>query len=191
MNTFVSKSSVGGVVNKSMQGVVGETNKFLNSFLNKKKIEASFSTNSIHFPELGSSFVKNGMVTETESNNYIGAIQTQNSKVVCIVDKVPEGCICYTLEKNNKITKRVGDARLSYFDGRQTVYDMNDVIDILSSKWEKYRENYIDLYGEEAYEKMYTMYMTNDNVLGDGESDEDKYSEYSDTEEYIDTDYYY
>ena len=68
MNTFVSKSSVGGVVNKSMQGVVGETDKFLNSFLNKKKVEASFSTNSIHFPELGSSFVKNGMVTETESN---------------------------------------------------------------------------------------------------------------------------
>ena len=189
MNTFVSKSSVGGIVNKSRQGVLGETDKFLNSFSNKKKVEASFSMNSIHFPELGSCSVKNGI--ETESKNYMGAIQTQNNEVLCIVNKVPEGCICYTLEKNNKITKRVGDARLSYFHDRQTVYDMNGVIDIMSSKWEKYRENYINLYGEDVYEKMYTMPITNDNVLGDGELDEDKYSEYSDTEEYNDMEYYY
>jgi len=183
MNTFVSKSV--GIVNKPMR--VTETDKFLNSFSNKKKAEASFSINSMNFPELDSRSVKNELVIE--SKNYMDAIKMQNNET-CIIDKVPDGCICYTLEKNNKITKRFGDASLSYFNGQSPVYDMNDVIDIMSSKWEKYRENYINLYGEDTYEKMYTMHISNDDTWCDGETDEDKCSEYSENEEYSDMEYY-
>ena len=177
MNTFVSKSS--GIVNKSRQVI--EPNKFLNSFSNKK-VDAPFSMNAIHFPELGSSSVKT--VLAQESSNYMDAIQMQNNEVDCTLDKVPEGCICYTLEKN-KITETSGDDRLSYSNSQSTEYGMNDVIDILSSRWERYKEKYIELYGEDVYEKMYMIPVTDD--VWDNESIEDIHSDYSDNEEYNET----
>ena len=60
---------------------------------------------------------------------------------------------------------------------------------ILSARWEKYRQDYIELYGEDTYEKMYLI--PNYWVMPEDESDEtDENKNNSDNESLYDDDYY-
>lgn len=60
---------------------------------------------------------------------------------------------------------------------------------ILSARWEKYKQDYIELYGEDTYEKMYLI--PNYWVMPEDESDDtDENKNNSDNESLYDDDYY-
>ena len=181
MNKFVSNSS------RFVNNPKNASNKFLDSFSNKKPspVGNKFLLDSNNFPELGfNSTINTNLKHDTESKKYTDAIQTQQPEEVCDENKVPDGCIHYTLEKNNKITKKYGAYKPSYID-KPRIYTMNNAVNNMVSRWEEYAEIYIDLYGEDIYEKMYVMNKLHDNHINDLDNGEDYNSDYSDSEEHV------
>ena len=65
--------------------------------------------------------------------------------------------------------------------------NINNCMNQLIENWEKYKENYIDLYGEDEYEKAYLM-SNYESILNDDDSSSDDSESYYESDS--DYDYY-
>ena len=142
------------------------------SFIKEKPGE--FKVNLFEFPILSS----NNMLNESQSNStfdsynniingYIDKIKIEKDEVLekPKFDGLQEGMIRFVLEKNNKITKEMSECNdLTYnkvtyensiLDEKEVT--MSDVVRSMEYRWDNYANNYIELYGEDEYTRMYTM----------------------------------
>jgi hypothetical protein len=93
---------------------------------------------------------------------------------VLIREKVPSGWVRIKLdETSRRFIYEYGDS--TYIQEEPSLNDeMNAAIELMKERWRRHKENYIDLYGEDEYDRYYPQY-----ISGDSETDFD----------YEDTDY--
>ena len=93
---------------------------------------------------------------------------------VLIREKVPSGWVRIKLdETSRRFIYEYGDS--TYIQEEPSLNDeMNAAIELMKERWRRHKENYIDLYGEDEYDRYYPQY-----IRGDSETDFD----------YEDTDY--
>ena len=104
--------------------------------------------------------------TQSKKLNYMDAVLKENPK---------RSIEQFQIEKNN-IDEAEMERRNSYYAWLKTT-------DALSKNWEKYKQNYIEIHGEDEYEKMYSIpnywVMPEDEEENYEESDSENRSVYS------------
>jgi hypothetical protein len=68
-------------------------------------------------------------------------------------EKVPPGWVRITQNKEHKIICEYGETTYKGIEERSLNDEMNDAIEMMKENWRRYKENYIELYGEDAYDK--------------------------------------
>ena len=75
------------------------------------------------------------------------------------MEKVPPGWIRISSDINRKIVYEYGDRTIIDDDEYDEFYRqdiINDEIGMMIRRWKKYKESYLELYGEEEYDKYFT-----------------------------------
>ena len=109
------------------------------------------------FPSL---LVENKIESKVETMNFASAakkerVEEDNST---IMDKVPPGWVRISMAPNRKYVYEYGDSSNIDYDERYEQDIINEGINSMIRRWEKYKEDYLDLYGEEECEKYFTPY---------------------------------
>jgi hypothetical protein len=149
-----------------------------NSFIKmEKKIDA---TNIIEFPSLSDVTIQ---LENKEQKNYVD---------ICLIEKEKEkkdvylpGWLYISMDKDRKL-KKIMNGKVceipKYNDEEEDIESLNKteynkkavkVISEMIKNWENYKTWYINLYGEDCYEKMYEMVYREDDIIYDDEYDED------------------
>jgi hypothetical protein len=117
---------------------------------------------------------------ETSDIDYALALNKVKINDNDLSKKVPYGWLWITRGPDNRIIYEYGDS--PYKKEEQTLNDnMNNVIETMKENWAQYKEKYIELYGEDEYEK---------NCMHYSEYDADT-DTYADEYENTDTEYLY
>ena len=137
------------------------------SNLFKKKIALlpqTFVLNTSEFPEL---FDTNTNTNTNTTNNYMTAIQKERA-ISNYNEELEPGYIMYKQGNNNEININYGT--VNYGNMKQNInnenkleikeydaVDVNNVFIKMIGRWEKYALDYIELYDEDTYNKLYKM----------------------------------
>lgn len=153
----------------------------------EKKKEEEVNIGEMFFPDLGTS-IPTSKKEITTTMNYKEASKREVEH--CNDDIIPEGwCVIYKNEDNEIIRENGLKPKKVNEKERQEKNNssFSNVAKHLIYKWDKYKEDYIKLYGEDAYyEKYFDEYSNNEN-LDLYNSDYEEYSEYSDYDDYSDS----
>ena len=140
--------------------------------------------NNSEFPELNDTTKEKDLIIH---NGYMSAFQKEinidNMKIL------ESGYIMYTQGNNNEITIDYGDMKDRLNNECKNEYNFkliaNNEFTNIINKWEKYRKDYINLYEEETYNKLYKMkpsfyednydYDSEDEINDDCNEDDDYY----------------
>jgi hypothetical protein len=151
-----------------------------NSF---KKIEKKIEMNNImEFPSL-SEVMPPLQIKNNEKRNYVDTflIEKEEEKK----DVYLPGWLHISMDKDRKVKKMMNGKVLEipkYNDDEEDIDSLNKieynkiavkVISTMIQNWENYKMWYINLYGEDCYEKMYEMVYKDDDIVYDDEYDED------------------
>ena len=138
----------------------------VNSFKSVYKLESKFIKKESDFPEL----LKSNAILCDNLQNYKNAIQTEINNDIG-VDEVVEGHVCLTQGNNNEIIIKYGKQIIPLHNPNNE-YNMNDIIDDMIVKWNKYKSDYIELYGEDEYNRLYVYIPVYEDDDSDNECDE-------------------
>lgn len=151
-----------------------------NSFIKiEKKIEMN---NIMEFPSL-SEVMPPLQIKNNEKRNYVDTflIEKEEEKK----DVYLSGWLHISMDKDRKVKKIMNGKVLEipkYNDDEEDIDSLNKieynkkavkVISTMIQNWENYKMWYINLYGEDCYEKMYEMVYKDDDIVYDDEYDED------------------
>jgi hypothetical protein len=151
-----------------------------NSFTKiEKKIEMN---NIMEFPSL-SEVMPPLQIKNNEKRNYVDTflIEKEEEKK----DVYLPGWLHISMDKDRKVKKMMNGKVLEipkYNDDEEDTDSLNKieynkkavkVISTMIQNWENYKMWYINLYGEDCYEKMYEMVYKDDDIVYDDEYDED------------------
>jgi hypothetical protein len=151
-----------------------------NSFTKiEKKIEMN---NIMEFPSL-SEVMPPLQIKNNEKRNYVDTflIEKEEEKK----DVYLPGWLHISMDKDRKVKKMMNGKVLEipkYNDDEEDIDSLNKieynkiavkVISTMIQNWENYKMWYINLYGEDCYEKMYEMVYKDDDIVYDDEYDED------------------
>ncbi len=150
--------------------------------LNKEeeKVVVTVNIEEMYFPELGTG---SNIGTTISKMNYKEASQKE------VVDtdqyKIEDGwCVIYK-DNNNEIIRENGSKPRSAFirERRENPStNFSNVAKHLIYNWKKYKDNYIELYGEDEYARNYSIdnsYVVDENYVDVSEEECDVYSDYS------------
>ena len=144
-NAFKNKNT------RNNGNVIGNNNiRNVNHFKSVYKLEPKFIKKESDFPDL----LKSNAVLCNNLQNYKNAIQTEIINDVD-VNEVAEGCVCLTKGNDNKLVKKYGKQTIQSTT-QNYEYTMNDAINYMSINWDKYKSEYIELYGEDEYKKLHS-----------------------------------
>lgn len=139
------------------------------NFVDKNK----FIMNEVNFPSIGTAYEKKACNLD---------FKTSTNKVISIAEKkqetVPAGWIALSMDKNNKITREESPNTRKVYE--ESFHEQaQKVIHELALKWQKYKDDYNEMYGEGAYEEKYgcSDYLNESEYTSDSDTDS-----YSDTE---------
>ena len=154
---------------------------------NKKEEKPEININEMHFPELGSNHKKDlDLNSESQKDNKMNYKEASKKENVEISEpyKIPEGWALIYFNEKNEVIRENGVMPKSAIDRilrEQQSTHFSNVVKHLTEKWSEFKEQYIDLYGFDEYEKTY-LYSNEDNYNIDlefsDESDIDE-SDYS------------
>ena len=149
-----------------------------NSFqrTNKPAVAEEFSLNSVLFPELPDN---NDKDSNDKNSNDKDSNSVINYKSILLMP-VPENFIPFIRVKEKT------DAELELAKKRIYHNDACKVIDIMSKKWLDFRLNYIEMWGEDEYERWYISLNDWDKAIFGEEEEEDDDYESTDDEENCD-----
>ena len=151
-----------------------DTGGNVNYFKNVSKLEPKFIKKEADFPDL----LKSNAILCDNIQNYKNAIQTEINDDID-VDGVIEGHVCLTQGNNNEIIIKYGK-QIIPLSNKNNEYNMNDAINDMSIKWDKYKMDYIELYGEDEYNKFYLYKPVYEDSDDDDNSDYDECDDYDD-----------
>jgi len=130
----------------------------------KKENEKNMALNEFNFPVLGNK--ESLQKVEDNTVNFLEIMKKEKTDTLSIIEKIPPGWVRINKGANNDAIFEYGESKpetnfvkIDHSLQEQT----NNVIEIMKSRWEKYRENYIELYGEDAYEKNYISNINSSN----------------------------
>ena len=169
-----------------------KSNKFLNKNETTKKKETEIIINEKNFPYLSK------ITNETNNKEQILDYKMASLKEE-IIDEKEEKIPGWTYLSYDKINSKViidpdnkiiNNEEFEFDSQNDYNYYVNNVLDEMIDRWEKYKFFYIELYGEETYFNMYEIpnnenkYDDNNNDLDDennnDENNSDEYDYYSD-----------
>lgn len=172
-----------------------------NLFKTTPIIKPSFKFNGSEFPDLNDINKEKNLIIH---NGYMSVFQKE---LFIDVKKLKPGCIMYTQGNNNEINIDYGDMKdklnnehnehnenidNEVNDENFKLIANNAFINIIC-KWEKYRSDYIELYEEDTYNKLYRMKLSydenEDEYKDDNDNDYNYNNEYDENNE--DNDEYY
>jgi len=160
-----------------------ESNFFINekSRENERKNKENkqgLIVNDSNFPELGKNdnpknTIKND--TDNEKINFASMVKKEKEiEEIKTEEKLLPGWIKISRNSDNKIVMEYGEPKI---EKEESINDaMNNIINIMKLRWEKHKDEFIELYGEEAYEKKY-IGKFNYNI-------EEEYYDYEDDSDY-------
>jgi hypothetical protein len=158
-------------------------NREKNLFGGKNK---DMELNLDNFPELSTKEQTQEENPETPDIDYALALNKVKINDNNLSKKVPYGWLWITRGPDNRIIYEYGDS--PYKKEEQTLNDnMNNVIETMKENWAQYKEKYIELYGEDEYEKNCMHYSEYD---ADTDTDTDTYA-YAHAYEKTNTEYLY
>jgi hypothetical protein len=156
-NNFNNNNGTGSNRSNSFRYGSGSRSYNGSNLFKKSQIPSSslFILKNSDFPEINDLTLNSSK--NNEINNYILAFQKE--EIMDDSNKLPPGCISYTQEKNNEIVINYGDMKGKIVDvdslennnQKENYYIFN----IMIESWEKYKINYINLYGEDVYNSLY------------------------------------
>jgi hypothetical protein len=138
----------------------------INYFKSTNKLEQKFIKKESDFPDL----LKSNAILCNNLQNYKNAIQTEINNDID-VDEVAEGFVCLTQGNNNEIIIKYGKQIIPIHNPNNE-YNMNDAINDMIVKWNKYKTDYIELYGEDEYNRLYVYIPVYEDDDDDSECDE-------------------
>jgi len=155
-------------------------NREKNLFGGKNK-NKDMELNLDNFPELSTKEQTKEQVQE-QNIDYALALNKVKLDDNDLSKKVPSGWLWITRGPDHRIICEYGDS--PYKKEERSLNDnMNNVIETMKENWAQYREKYIELYGEDEYEKNCMHYSEYDT---DADTDT-----YADAYENTDTEYLY
>ena len=139
----------------------------------KKKKENGLVLSHNNFPVILDNMnnkLINTMTNTLNSVNYASMVKKEKIQdAIVMEEKVPKGCVRIEL-KGRKIVYKYGE-KTEDSDEEKSLHDrMSGAVDQMIQRWEKYREDYIDLYGLDNYEKYYT---SRTEYISDDEEEDD------------------
>ncbi len=157
------------------------TNKFLSSTTPyQKRIDTSSVTD---FPSLDSSLEKNHSTTKSPSLNFKNAslIETE----VSYEEKLLPGWTSFTFETGTRKVKIDGHKEFKPEEEPFSI-QAKRVMDDMVDRWDKFKEDYIELYGEDTYHKMFSFPIKEqDDFIADDDIDDES----NDENDYYDEEY--
>lgn len=141
-------------------------NKFKNSFNNSKLFiqeEKKFNLNELYFPELGNSETKkeNNKYLETKDKTNYAEVSKKEVEIITNKKYIQPGwSVIYKNEHGNLMIENGEKTENQIIRERNEKLlsnITNNVFNKLVENWEKYKAEFIDIYGEDEYEKTYLM----------------------------------
>jgi len=165
-----------------------------NIFLNKKylsgnqvKTNQQFVNDIDNFPILVNVNKTQKQEPIEEDKKYLEMAKTEIVKEELIEDDIKPGHILITLE-GNKITKRYSRTNPSENTYQDYIKTTSIIIDNMIYRWNKYRDEFIDLYGEDEY---YNVYKPNDECSDEEDNNDNEEQDIMDDDyDYDDYDIY-
>lgn len=125
-----------------------------NYFLSKtkpiiKETQSSYDAvaNENDFPDL----VKEKKLESNLNQNFLSALESKEIKIVESSNKIPDGWMVTKLNCETKeIIREYGKTR--YFEKKLTSIE---IMEIIANKYEAWKERYIQIWGDDQYDKMY------------------------------------
>lgn len=154
----------------------------------KKEEKPEININELYFPELGATTNKKEVETETETEikmNYKEVCKKENVETNDTY-KIPDGwTVIYFDEKKNIVCENgtMSKRALDYRRKEVNSTHFSNVVKHLVDNWQLYKEQYIDLYGYDEYEKTYLRGNEDYNNM-DMDVDLDEYSDLDDESDY-------
>lgn len=131
----------------------------------KRVKEKDITLNLENFPELTEKVETHTTEENIEEINYASAlnkVKEEENIDALQAEKVPPGWVRIGLDSNRKLKYEYGEQTYKSMDERTLNEEMNDAIELMKERWIRHKENYIELYGEDAYEKYYGTYSYSD-----------------------------
>ena len=161
------------------------TNKFSSTASSYQK---RIDTNNItEFPSFDNSLEKAHSNTKASSLNFKDAslIETE----VSYEEKILPGWTCFTFETGTRKVKIDGHKEFKPEEEPFSI-QAKRVIDEMVDRWDKFKEDYIELYGEDTYHNMFSLPIKEqcdlsvDDILVDEPNDENNYYDEEYEEDY-------
>ena len=130
----------------------------------KRVKEKELNFNTENFPELTAK-VETQTTEENAEINYASAlnkVKEKDNANALQAEKVPPGWVRISLDSNRKFNYEYGEQTYKSMDDMTLNEEMNYAIELMKKRWIRHKENYIELYGEDAYEKYYGAYSYTD-----------------------------
>ncbi len=135
----------------------------------KKRKENGLVMSDNNFPVISDN-INNKSVNVTTNSNYASMVKKEKIKESAeIEEKVPMGWVRLEF-KGRKIVYNYGEKSQDSDNELSLHESMSAAVDQMIRRWEKYREDYIDLYGLDNYEKYYT---SKTEYISDDDEEED------------------
>ena len=162
---------------------MNDNNQSKNFFVDEKQREKKMNEKKLVISDMNFPVLIDQVVSKSEENTIIEksvplpiisnfASAVKKEKIIetgPVVEKVPPGCVRITQDKDRKIVYEYGESTIEEFDNKWRDYDRRMELKAIINKAEKYKENYIDLYGIEDYEKYVKPYSDYDTEDDDSE----------------------
>ena len=104
--------------------------------------------------------VEDKIENKVETMNFASATKKERIEEDSsnIMDKVPSGWVRISMGLDRKYVYEYGENTNIDYDERYEQDIINDKINSMIRRWAKYKEDYLEQYGEEEYEKYFTPY---------------------------------
>jgi len=136
----------------------------------KKVKKEEFKMDDENFPSL---LIDDKIESKVETMNFASATKKERVQedTTLEIDKVPPGWVRISMGADRKFVYEYGESSNIDYDERYEQEIINDEINCMIRRWAKYKEAYLELYGEEEYEKYFMPY----NPYN---TEDDEYEEY-------------
>ena len=162
------------------------TNKFSSTASSyQKRIDPN---NATEFPSLDNSFEKTQPTTKAPSLNFKNASLIETEVLSC-QEKILPGWTSFTFETGKRKVKIDGHKEFKPEEESFSV-QAKRVIQCMVDRWDKFKEDYIELYGEDTYHNMFSFPikeqddLIGDDILDDESNDENDYCDEEYEEDY-------
>jgi len=131
-----------------------------NAFGSERTKQKEIQLNAENFPALSAN-VEIQTDAEKKEGGYASALNKAKEvdENALIAEKVPPGWVRIKLDESSKrFIYEYGES--NYIQEEPSLNDeMNAAIELMKERWRRHKENYIDLYGEDEYERYYPQYI--------------------------------